>query len=361
MDIRSVLDQVDLGSGALARGNHEQARQCFLAASLDLLGKARESRGARRDRLIDQANRLMHKARGLGGDGKAQGPGAMPACAGDEGLFPIMRGGELSLDDVAGLQQAKRSFNAKFIYPLRHPEAAARYKQSGSGGLLLFGPPGTGKTFLVRALASEIGAPIFTVKPSDIMSKYVGESEQNLSTLFEQANLHEVALIFIDEIDALAPARKGGSDSVMEQLVPQLLAELDGFERRSNKLLFLGATNEPWSLDAAIMRPGRFDELVYVGLPELEARQQMLVTHLDGVPLDADVAIGEIAEMTEGYTGADLFGISVKATQAAYIELIETGRERPVSLADFEQTLAQTPRSVTRQMLERYAAFRNQS
>jgi transitional endoplasmic reticulum ATPase len=249
-------------------------------------------------------------------------------------------------------------FNAKFIYPMRNAEQAARYKQSGSGGLLLYGPPGTGKTLLVRALAGEMGAPVYTVKPSEIMSKWVGEAEQNMAALFAEAASHPVSLVFIDEIDALLPARGGEGGGVMERLVPQILAELDGFERRRNRMLFLGATNEPWAIDRAVLRPGRLDELCYVDLPDQNARRLILESNLDGVPLAQDVDIAHLAEACEGYTGADLFGLAMKATQAAYLELIETGNERPVSQEDFEQVMQGMRRTVTPEMLARYQAFR---
>lgn len=356
--LATALEQVDRGTGALARGDRGQARRCFLMASRELLIAAKDAPEEQRTLLMGQANRLLRNAQCLDGGGEAPSVVGPAGATSSSAPFAIAGASGLALADVAGLDEVKRSFKAKFLYPLRHPEAAARYKQTGAGGMLLYGPPGTGKTYLVRALAGELGAPVFTVKPSEILSKWVGESEQNLAKLFEQANHHPAALIFIDEIDALAPARSGGGgDSVMERLVPQLLAELDGFARRSNRLLFLGASNEPWALDPAMMRPGRFDELCFVGLPDSAARETMLAGHLEGVPVSREVKLAELAELTAGYTGADLFGISMKATQAAYVELIETGRERPVDRTDFEQAIAGTPHSVTPRMLQRYQDF----
>lgn len=358
MDITSLISLVEQGTAAFSTGNIDHAQQCFLNAARDLLLHARSSTGERRRQHVSQATRLMRKARMLQCSTKDAGYAAQVVEKIDDTPFPITRSEGVSLSDVAGLEEVKRGFNAKFIYPLRNPDAAARYKQTGSGGVLLYGPPGTGKTFLVRALAGELGAPVFIVKPSEIMSKFVGETEQNMAALFEEASRHPVSLIFIDEIDALAPMRTGNGDNVMERLVPQLLAELDGFTQRKNKILFLGATNEPWALDPAMMRPGRFDELCYVGLPERAARHQILANQLTDVPLDQDIDLDQLAEMTDGCSGADLLGLTMKATQTAYIELIETGGERPVNLADFSRALAEMPRSVTPAMLTKFKSFR---
>ena len=169
--------------------------------------------------------------------------------------------------DVAGLEDVKEEIRLRLIYPLAHPEKAQRYGIQSGGGLLLYGPPGTGKTLLARAVAGEIDAAFFTARPSELMSKWVGEAEQNIARLFDEARQCERAIIFLDEVEAMIPARRSSGSTVMQRVVPQILAELQGIRQRSSGLLFMGATNEPWALDPAVLRPGRFDARIYVGLP----------------------------------------------------------------------------------------------
>ena len=354
----TVTEHVDLGTIALSRGDYGKAQTHFLTAARDLLAQAKVNQGELRQRQLDQANKLWKQAQQLDAAIKPDLNNDKRTALSDDSRASLPQT-DLSLDDVAGLDSVKQAFKAKFIYPLKDPVNAKKYKQSGAGGMLLYGPPGTGKTFLVRALASELGAPVFIVKPSEIMDKYVGGSEKNLADLFEEARQHPLALIFIDEIDALAPSRTDNNDSVSQRLVPQLLAELDGFTGNDNKLLFLGATNEPWSIDKAVMRPGRFDELCYVDLPNADARSQILTQHLDGVPLHENLKITDIATLTDGYSGADLSGLCLKATQAPYIELMETGNARNVNISDFETAISAMPKSVTQEMLDRYQHFSN--
>ncbi len=357
MRAHNIMQLVDQGTGAMTRGNSPQARHCFLSAARELMMRAKGAKGDQREQQISQANRLIQHAARLGTDALTPDIPVNNDSEESDDSFGYQRGNSVRLDDVAGLEEVKRSFLAKFIYPMHHPEKAARYNQSGGGGMLLYGPPGTGKTFLARALAGELNAPVFTIKPSEIMSKYVGEAEQNIAQLFDDARKHPLSVIFIDEIDAIAPSRQDDSPEVMKRLVTQLLSELDGFEKNSNRLIFIGATNEPWSLDPALMRAGRFDELGYVGLPNAKAREKILQDHLQDVYLDNTVTAQKLAELTEGYSGADLFGLCITAPQYPYIESCESGSERPVNMADFELALGQRPPSVTEAILEKYEAF----
>src|SRR5581483_1541542 len=238
-------------------------------------------------------------------------------------------------DDIAGLEDVKEEIRLKMIYPFKHPEAASRYRIKKGGGILFWGPPGTGKTMLARAVAGEIDAAFFTVKPSEIMSKWVGDSEGNIQRLFAEARKHERSIIFIDEIEALVPKRReaGAGSNVMGRVVPQILAELEGFDSdRKNPLLFIGATNEPWSLDPAVMRPGRFDDKVYLGLPDLPARRKLLDLNLRGRPLEG-VNLDLLAEKTQGLSGADVKNLCEKAAADAFLRAV---RAQPDSGAHVE-------------------------
>lgn len=331
------------------------ARHEALTAARQALVDARAAAPDTRRRAVDQAATLLRQARALTASASAGPIQGLAKTAGAH--FAPSAPPSVRLSDVAGNDAAKRALHARLVYPLRHPEVAAHYGRRPGGGVLLYGPPGTGKTLLARAAAGEAGVPVFAIKSGDIVNKWVGESEQRLAALFATARTHPVAILFIDEVDALAPARGRDASGVMDRLVPQLLAELDGFERPQNRLLFLAATNRPWAIDPALMRPGRFDELCYVGLPERDARERILAGHLAGAPLCDDVDIGTLVDATEGYTGADLGGLAERAVERAYLRAVESGENGPVERADFTAVRGQSPRSVTEAMLARYVAF----
>src|SRR5437762_2822761 len=184
----------------------------------------------------------------------------------------------LRFDDVAGLDGVKEDIRLRMLYPFEHPELAKKFGINPGGGVLLYGPPGTGKTMLAKATAGEIDATFFRISPADVLSKWVGEAEQNIKKLFDAAGAEQRASIFIDEIEALVPARRDEGSSVMQRVVPQILQGMEGFDKKAgiSPILFMGATNVPWQLDPAVLRPGRFDEKVYIPLPDLPARRKML-------------------------------------------------------------------------------------
>lgn len=266
---------------------------------------------------------------------------------------------DMGFDDIAGLEDVKQEIRLKMIYPFTHPELARKYGVSTGGGILLYGPPGTGKTMIAKAIAREIDATFFVVSPAQLMSKWVGEAEQNIRKLFEAAKQEEQSVIFLDEVEALVPKRKSDSSTVMQRVVPQILQELEGFDRKGDRaLLFVGATNRPWMLDEAMLRPGRLDAKIYVGLPDAPARFKLLEICLGARPLAADVDFGVLCDKLEGYSGADIRHIAEEASQRPFLEAIGGGEPRDVTMKDVEAVLLECPPSVMPGDLVRFQKFR---
>lgn len=261
--------------------------------------------------------------------------------------------------DIKGLHTVKDEILKMFILPMKHQATAKRYRVKPGGGMMLYGPPGTGKTMIAEAMASDIDATFFNIKVSDILNKYVGDSEKNVAELFDGARKSRFAVIFFDEIEALTPKR-GGSDSsgVMQRVVNQILTEVDGVGS-GGCILFIGATNEPWNVDSAMQRPGRFDKRVYVGLPDAETRQHIFESNLHGVPLADDIECPLFAEKSVGHSGADIAGICRQTREQVFAEAVASGNERRITKADVLRTLALTKPSVTQEQLDMYEAFKN--
>jgi transitional endoplasmic reticulum ATPase len=247
------------------------------------------------------------------------------------------------------------------IYPFAHPELAQRYGIATGGGILLYGPPGTGKTMMAKAVAHEIDATFFVVSPAQLLSKWVGEAEQNVRKLFEAARAESVSVIFLDEIEALVPKRKSDTSAVMQRVVPQILQELEGFDRRGDRaLVFIGATNKPWMLDEAMLRPGRLDARVHVTLPDAPARFRLLEIYLGDRPLGTDVDFGPLCDRLDGYSGADIKSVAQQAAQRPFMEAIAGKDARPISMSDVAAVIDQTPPSVQPSDLVRYEKFQHE-
>lgn len=260
--------------------------------------------------------------------------------------------------DIAGLEDVKQEIRLKMIYPFLHAELAGKYGIGAGGGILLYGPPGTGKTMIAKAIAHEIDATFFLVSPAQIMSKWVGEAEQNIRKLFEAAKSEPTSVIFLDETEALVPKRQSDSSTVMQRVVPQILQELEGFNRTAKRaLLFVGATNRPWMLDEAILRPGRLDAKIYVPLPDAPARFRLLEIYLADRPLADDVDLGALCDRLEGYSGADIKAIAHQAAQRPFLEAVAGSAERPIAMQDIVAEISETRPSVHPSDLVRFEKF----
>ena len=261
----------------------------------------------------------------------------------------------LRFTDVAGLEDVKQDIRLKMIYPFEHADLAERFGIRAGGGILLYGPPGTGKTMLARATAGEIDATFFRISPADVLSKWVGEAEQNIKKLFDAAAAEPRSIIFIDEIEALVPARRDEGSSVMQRVVPQILQGVEGFDKKAGRpILLMGATNVPWQLDPAMLRPGRFDEKVYIPLPDLASRRAMLDIYMGKRPVASDVNLDALAQRLDGYSGADIRYVCDRAATVPFLQSVASGQEGQITVGIIDDVLHDTPPSVTAEMLKKF-------
>ncbi|MGP1282567.1 MAG: CDC48 family AAA ATPase [Parasphingopyxis sp.] len=255
-------------------------------------------------------------------------------------------------DDIGGLDEVQKRLKEGVELPLKDPDAFRRLGIRPAKGFLLYGPPGTGKTLLAKATAHESNANFIATKSSDLLSKWYGESEQQIARLFARARQVAPTVIFLDELDSLVPARGGGlgEPQVTERVVNTILAEMDGLEELQS-VVVIGATNRPNLIDPALLRPGRFDEMVYVPVPGEAGRRRILAIHTAAMPLGEDVDLDILAERTDRFTGADLEDLTRRAGLYALRRSLKADK---VTMADFEKALGDTRASVTSEMEREY-------
>jgi SpoVK/Ycf46/Vps4 family AAA+-type ATPase len=249
------------------------------------------------------------------------------------------------LADVGGLEVVKRRIDESFLQPMAHPEIAAAFGKKLRGGLLLYGPPGCGKTFLARAIAGELGAHFISVTLSDVLDRFIGESEKNIHRVFRTAREHAPAVLFFDEMDAIGAKRSGNTFSSFRNVVNQILVEMDGVDSQNDGVYVLAATNHPWEVDAALKRPGRFDRMVLVRPPDDDAREAILRVHLRRRPIEG-IDLGDLVRRTKGFSGADLEHLVTTAAEKAMTESIRTGSVRPMRMDDMRAALKEVKPSI---------------
>ncbi len=358
-DIELLGNTFDLymkkGKEAKEKGNYALAKRNFLLAGETMMKIAKISQGKLKNVRMDRAKRIVELSERIG----TQKEKKKEETEEDEDVKKWQQAEipNIHFSDVAGLEEVKKAIKIRMINPFLYPDKYKLYNKKTGGGVLLYGPPGTGKTMIAKAIACEVGAKFYAVKGSDIVSKWVGESERNINSLFEEANKQDKAIIFIDEMDSLLGKR--GQDIHNDKRVNEFLQQIDGFAGKNPNLLLLGATNRPWDIDTAATRSGRFSQKIYIPLPDEKARKFMIEKNMKNVPVSKDFDIDKIVSKTELYSGADIDELCDRAKDEPLLKAIETDKIVEVTNKDFDNILKIFPPSVTESELKKFEEYNN--
>ena len=277
-------------------------------------------------------------------------------------VVDIISAKKVRLSDVAGLANVKKRIELSFLSPIKNPALAEKYNVKKTSGLLLYGPPGCGKTYIASALAGEMDASFISIGINDILDMWVGNSEKNLAGAFDEARRKAPCVLFFDELDALGHARGGSAGSSTDNTVNQMLAEMDGIDQRNEGVFTLGATNIPWKVDSALRRPGRFDRTIFVPPPDEIARQKLFDIHLKDRPVE-NIDVRYFVKKTNLYSGADIRQICDLATELCLEKAMDSGIEKSISNKEMKTALKDTQSTVMEwfNTAKNYVAFSNTS
>ena len=262
----------------------------------------------------------------------------------------------VTFDVVIVLDDVKELINQMVVYPFKYKEIYKAFNRDSGGGILLYGAPGTGKTMIAKAIANEIDAVFYSIKCSDIASKWYGESARNIKELFDKARSHERSIIFFDEFDSLGSNRDHGNSNSVNMVVSELLSQIDGFESKKNTVLLIASTNKPWNIDSALLRSGRFNKKIYIGLPNKIARINLLIHELKDSPL-SEVDLESISEKTEGYSSADIVELCNETKDIAIKRSIQMNQISPINQKDLIKALSMVSSTIVKVELDRLANF----
>ncbi|GBF48521.1 adenosinetriphosphatase [Leptospira ryugenii] len=267
-----------------------------------------------------------------------------------------------NFSDIGGMENVKKEIDLKIIKPLLHPELYQAYRKKIGGGILLYGPPGCGKTYIAKATAGQVNAKFINVSLNEILDMWIGNSEKNLNSIFELAREHSPCVVFIDEIDALGASRSDMKQSSSRHLINQFLQELDGVNTSNDGVLIIGATNAPWNLDAAFRRPGRFDRIIFVSPPDEISRESIFKLKLAGKPVGS-MDFQTLAKKTENYSGADIDALIDIAVEEKLEKSFADGVPSPLETKDLLNALKKHKATTTEwfQTAKNYALFANES
>lgn len=347
LDARRI-DEAEVQAGLLAQQRPDEAAALVIqalcrlerepAAALDLYLRARRASGFEPEAALEDLAAHAHPARGevpaaeaprlqLVGGGQSAKVAAIQQVPEDKVRF----------SSIVGMEALKKTIRLKIIEPFLKPGLFQRFRMNSGGGILLYGPPGCGKTLLARAVANECNAEFISVGVSDVLTMWQGESERNLAAMFERARSQTPCVLFFDELDALAYARSKSSSASTRTVVNEFLTQLDGLGKNNQGVLVLAATNMPWDVDDAMKRPGRFARQVFVPPPDESAREEMLRIKLTGVPVES-LDLAALAARTPHCSGADIDGLIDLAKESAVLDGL-AGDERGLRMADFDAAL----------------------
>ena len=345
------------GKEAKEKGNYALAKRNFMLAGETMMKIAKISQGKLKEVRLNRAKRIVELSDRIGTEKEKK----KDDTSEEDDEVKRWQQAEIPnihFSDVAGLEDVKKAIKIRMINPILYPDKYKLYNKKTGGGVLLYGPPGTGKTMIAKAIACEVGAKFYAVKGSDIVSKWVGESEKNINSLFEEANKQDRAIIFIDEMDSLLGKR--GQDIHNDKRVNEFLQQIDGFSGRNPNLLLLGATNRPWDIDTAATRSGRFSQKIYIPLPDEKARKFMIEKNMKNVPVSKDFDVDKIVKQTKNYSGADIEELCDRAKDEPLLKAIELDSVVEVTNKDFNNILKIFPPSVTESELEKFAEYNNE-
>ena len=322
-------------------GDVKKARELYALAAQKLFEFAQCHSGEYKEARMGEVAQLVAKAKSLNNTAEKISDTAeiksVETVNEDETIIP-----DVTFDDVAGLDDVKNAIDRRILKPREHPELYKTLKIKPGGGVLMYGVPGTGKTMIAKAIANKAGAAFFPISCSEIISKWLGESEANVKDLFERARKHEVAIIFFDEFESLGAKRGENTHDAIKRLVAELLNQIDGFKGSFNTLMIIAATNRPWDIDSAFLRPGRFAEMLYVDLPDEEAREYIISKAYEGVPIQKEIDFGKLAKWMEGFNGADVVEFCYRSKMLAADRCIDKYGGDLRGLMITEEDIAQT-------------------
>jgi len=324
-------------------GDKEGARDLYLQAAESYLNASKASPDqSDKDFRSNMAQTFYGKAVSMRPQSRPSGGSGGGGGGGDEeklkDVVPIEKP-DINFSNVGGLDSVKEEIRKAIVYPFQHPEIFQMYGKKSGEGILLYGPPGCGKTFIARAAAGECNANFLTLTISEILSKWVGDSERNVRAAFESARRYAPAILFFDEIDAVGGRRDESREGYAKRLVNEMLINLDGVQGPLEKVLVLAGTNSPWDVDPALRRPGRFSKLVFVPPPDLQSRKQIFKIHMKERPIEPAVNLDELAQRTDGYSSADIAQICTEAADFPLMEALSGKPPRKICRDDFLQVV----------------------
>lgn len=332
----TLAHQLINNANAIKEKHPQEARRLYLAAAENYL-KASKASPTHQKAYMNQASKWYLEAKALEEKKNVE---EQTHTSESQDAFENMKVKKptMKFSDIGGLEEVKEEIRIKIIEPFKHPEVFKYFGKKAGGGILMYGPPGCGKSMIAEATAGEAEASFFNVKASDLRSKYVGETERNIAKLFDEARKNQPAIIFFDEFEALGTDRNS-ADPYTKSAVSELLTQMNGVGTKDSQILLIAATNVPWDIDVALRREGRFGTSIFIPPPDMYARYAILEKKFEKRPLEQGTNLLEVAIRTKGFSGADLTALVERATDIPLKECLKTKNKRPINQIDLTESL----------------------